>query len=174
MQRIINLIPERLKWLLFWLLRPKYTVGVFVAVFDHEDCGDFILLVKKRLGVAGTKGLTVPGGGKKYHQTIENAAVDELSEETGLRVKPSDLRLLRFYAKPPSRDIVILFLYTGSCPIDFSNFRASIEIESVQLVNVITVGRDVDVAHLEMVQDAYEFWKANVLRLRTDGDFIIT
>ena len=67
-------------WRIWWLLRAKHLVGVFVAVIDDTDN---ILIIRKKRGVA--LGWQLPGGGKDHTLSPHQGAAEELFEETGIR-----------------------------------------------------------------------------------------
>jgi ADP-ribose pyrophosphatase YjhB (NUDIX family) len=72
-QRVITKSLQR-----YWRLTRAVTLGAQVAVFDEHDS---ILLVRHGY----RPGWHFPGGGVDRGETIHEAAVRELEEETGLR-----------------------------------------------------------------------------------------
>lgn len=56
--------------------------GKILLTLNHDDTGDFYLL---------------PGGGQKFGETLQQAMVREVLEETGWTVKPGALILVRDY-----------------------------------------------------------------------------
>jgi len=85
-----------------------------ITVVDVVVCADHELLLIRR-GKEPHKGKwALPGGHIEYgKETLEEAAVRELKEETGLKVKVSDLHLLRNYSHPKRdpRDHYITHVY---------------------------------------------------------------
>lgn len=69
---------------LFWRIVQPTTIGVKLIVTDSNDR---ILLVKPRYQSTWT----IPGGGIHKRETPEDAAIREISEETGLLIDPKAL-----------------------------------------------------------------------------------
>lgn len=98
--RIVNW----LLWRMWWLMRPKYLISVFVVAFRNNS----VLLVKKRLGFSRNP-WTVPGGVKSYNISLPEAVVNELREETGIVVRKEALTLVRVSSNEFNRDIHIVY-----------------------------------------------------------------
>ena len=75
---------------------PKPTQRAHLGANILIICGDKLLLEKRR--DSETWGLI--GGGVKKWETEIQAAVREIYEETGLRVKPEALKKLKVYGEP--------------------------------------------------------------------------
>ncbi len=70
---------------LSWAIRRPVTRGALVALWNQGE----VLLVKNSY----VRYYSLPGGYLKRGETAHQAAVRELAEETGVRVRPEDLRL---------------------------------------------------------------------------------
>ncbi len=77
-----------LQWWALWLINSKYMVSVSGVVFDGEGR---VLLQRHRHWVKDVWGL--PGGIIEGKETLEEALVREVHEETGLHIR--DVELLR-------------------------------------------------------------------------------
>ena len=82
------------------------------------DCVVFysksVLLIKRK-NPPFKNHLALPGGFVDIGETVEAACLRELNEETNLKLKSSDLKLLGVYSKPnrdPRRDTVSIAYYT--------------------------------------------------------------
>lgn len=121
---------EWLKWRIWWLLRQKYIVGVFIAAIKDGQ----ILIVKKRLGVS--TGWKIPGGGKSVNKSVAEQAKEELYQETSL--VSNNLYLAYVSANESHRDLHVLFLTT-----DFSGTPKvidTLEISEAKFVPVSEMG----------------------------------
>ncbi|MEX1063732.1 MAG: NUDIX domain-containing protein [Candidatus Paceibacterota bacterium] len=128
---LVNLIPERLKWWLWRMLRPTYLVGVFVIVFRFDE----VLIIKKKRGVA--MGYQIPGGGKDRGLSPKDAALKELKQETGLDLRPYSIRKLPYVSSNEVHcDIHIVYVaqldYNSSVPVVQDTF----EVESADFVPI--------------------------------------
>lgn len=77
--------------------RPALTTDLLVVVADG---GGQSLLFIRRGGDPYRGRLALPGGFVDPGETVEQAAVRELAEETGLAVDAADLRLAGVYSQP--------------------------------------------------------------------------
>jgi 8-oxo-dGTP diphosphatase len=77
--------------------RPALTTDLLVVV---PDGGGRSLLAIRRGADPYRDLLALPGGFVDLGETVEEAAVRELAEETGLVVDPADLRLAGVYSRP--------------------------------------------------------------------------
>jgi 8-oxo-dGTP diphosphatase len=78
--------------------RPALTADVLVVAADAGG-GRSVLMIR-RGGDPFHGMLALPGGFVDAGETVEQAAVRELSEETGVALKESDLRLAGVYSQP--------------------------------------------------------------------------
>lgn len=79
---------------------PRHVVAAFVFLRE----GNSILLVKQRDG----RGYwSLPGGVMEQGETVEEAAIREVREETGLTVRL--LRVVGLYSKPAEEAVAITF-----------------------------------------------------------------
>lgn len=145
-----------LRWGL-WLSRPKYLVGVFPIVIDDEGR---VLLIEKRLGAA--TGWQLPGGGKEYGVFLQDAACDELEQETGLVAQPYDLEFVHLQCNERHRDLSIAYLVTRwrgeLCPKD------TLEIAMAAFVPYLDAMELLYLPHWQMLEAAWH--RRNALRYR--------
>jgi ADP-ribose pyrophosphatase YjhB (NUDIX family) len=78
----------------------KHVVAVFVFITN----GDEVLLVRQNYGL---KYWSLPGGVVEKGETLDQAAVRELKEETGLDIRLN--RVVGLYSKPSEDAIAITF-----------------------------------------------------------------
>ena len=106
-----NWDPNSTSWKIEPLYRNPITVVDIIVPWDHK-----ILLVKR--GVDPYKGKWAFPGGHIEHgkETLEEAAVRELREETNIIVKIKDLKLFGNYSKPnrDPRDHYISHVYEAA------------------------------------------------------------
>jgi len=98
---------KRVLWfgLRMWNIRNLNLTGVITLVI-HENR---VLLINKKLGV--DPGWQIPGGGLKRGKLPEEGALDELHEETGIRV--AELELLDIFSSPKDRNLAIIYIGHG-------------------------------------------------------------
>lgn len=77
-----NLIPKK-----YTYDYPMFSLAVDIAVVDIKDR----LLVIRRGGEVNTNKLALPGGFVDINETLSNAAIRELYEETGLIISKNEL-----------------------------------------------------------------------------------
>jgi len=92
MRKIERLIWKFLSWLSSKLIKNPISMADIIIEKD-----DRILLIHRAIYPFINK-LVLPGGHVEYEETVENAAVREAKEETGLRVKLKTL--LGVYSNP--------------------------------------------------------------------------
>lgn len=160
---VLNLLPERLKWALWWLARDKYLVGVFVAVLKFNETSTEILIVEKARGVSS--GYQLPGGGKKRGVSPLQSAKEELLEETGLDLNgmfdDAELANLKLqtmpilanvYCNEPHRDINIVYAVSISYEPCLAP-RDTLEIKRAFFVPLEDISNYLSGDHLKFVND---------------------
>ena len=85
---------------------PQFAVTalVFVAGDPVQDRSDQVLLVRQNYG---KRYWSLPGGSMEHGESIEQAAVREAKEETGLDVRLT--RLVGVYSKPEQNALAVCF-----------------------------------------------------------------
>src|SRR6266699_3963965 len=76
-----------------------FRIGVYALVFD----GEHVLLAHRR----DIDWWNLPGGGMEVGETVDEAMIREVREETGLEVKVE--RLVGVYSKPQKQEVVLTF-----------------------------------------------------------------
>src|SRR6266516_4473245 len=76
-----------------------FRIGVYALVFD----GEHVLLAHRR----DIDWWNLPGGGMEVGETVDEAMIREVREETGLEVKVE--RLVGVYSKPQKQGVVLTF-----------------------------------------------------------------
>jgi len=76
-----------------------FRIGVYALVFD----GEHVLLAHRR----DIDWWNLPGGGMEAGETVDEAMIREVREETGLEVKVE--RLVGVYSKPQKQEVVLTF-----------------------------------------------------------------
>ena len=110
----------------------KFRIGVACAIFDNKR-----LLLEKRAD-CGFWGLI--GGSLEIGETIEECALREVFEETGLKLKKEKLKLFSIYSNPKDRRILqypdnrihlidVVFLYN----LSVKNIKISSESIAISL-----------------------------------------
>src|SRR5947209_5604810 len=76
-----------------------FRIGVYALIFD----GEHILLARRR----DIDWWNLPGGGMEVGETVDEAIVREVCEETGLEVRVE--QLVGVYSKPQKQEVVLTF-----------------------------------------------------------------
>ena len=93
----------------YWISR---SVAAVVYVYTFIDGNLCVLANKRGPGCPGKIGLwNCPSGFVDYDETIEDAAVREVWEETGIKIYKEDLRLIEVDSDPSKTDQNILVRY---------------------------------------------------------------
>ncbi len=149
---LVNLIPEQLKWWLWWLVRPKYLVGVFVVVFRFNE----VLVIQKKRGV--TMGYQIPGGGKDRGLPPMEAALKELREETGLKIDRSCLRSETPYVSSTEehRDVHIVYVANVNYDVAPPLVQDTFEVASAKFVHIREAEKMLIPAHAKIMRIVLE------------------
>src|SRR6266699_1121430 len=76
-----------------------FRIGVYALVFD----GEHVLLAHRR----DIDWWNLPGGGMEVGETVDEAIIREVREETGLKVRVE--QLVGVYSKPQKQEVVLTF-----------------------------------------------------------------
>lgn len=112
---IIDKETEREYWI-------SCSVAVVIIFIVRNKYGDSILVTQRGKGTPDPEYVgkyCLPCGYVDYDETVEEAASRELWEETGLRINPSNFKLLGINSNPYSdkrQNISIRFLYETTLP----------------------------------------------------------
>lgn len=79
---------------------PIFRIGVFALIFDDNGR---VLLGHRR----DTDWWNLPGGGMELGETVDEALLREVREETGLEVEVE--QLVGVYSKPQKQEVVLTF-----------------------------------------------------------------
>ena len=116
-------------------------------------CGEDVVLIRR--GFEPFKGwYALPGGFVDIGETVEQACVREIKEETGLDINIQDLKLVGVYSDslrdPRGHTISIVF----QCKTVGDNIKAGDDASSVELIND---WKELDIAfdHKKILEDAF-------------------
>src|SRR6266567_6257010 len=79
---------------------PIFRIGVFALIFDDQGR---VLLGHRR----DIDWWNLPGGGMEAGETVDEAMIREVREETGLQVRVE--QLVGVYSKPQKQEVVLTF-----------------------------------------------------------------
>jgi len=132
---------------------PALAVNAIVSKKDK------ILFVKRSIGPF--KGLwSLPGGFIEYDETVEEALVREVREETGLNVKPT--KVVGIYSKPtrsPHKHIITICYI---CSIVGGRIKPSNESTEVNFLSIKNLPEKLAFDHKSMVEDYLAIVQAKV------------
>ena len=134
----------------------KLRIGVACAIFDGES-----LLLEKRAD-CGWWGLI--GGSLETGETVEECALREVLEETGLHLKIEKLKLFSIYSDPKDRRILqypdnrvhlidIVFIYNFSV----SNVKISSESLAISLFNLEDIPKEIVPPARPIIEDICKY-----------------
>src|SRR5262245_44797032 len=83
----------------------RYRVGVFAVIEIPEDGAETRYLLARRADIGWWN---LVGGGLEYDETPEEGLAREAREEIGAEIEV--VRLVGVYAKPPKREVVLVYL----------------------------------------------------------------
>jgi 8-oxo-dGTP diphosphatase len=138
-------LTRRMRYLLVWLLNPKFTAGV-VAIITNDE-GE-VLLVKHTY--RGNKPWDLPGGGLKPRESIETCLRRELREETGLQIIVD--RHLYTGVRTDRRHIEVVYACHLSPGTTLSDFRPSAEVAEARYFPVDSLPPGMYMVHRMLVQ----------------------
>lgn len=69
-------------------------IKTVAKVFIQNDKNEILLLVRNSIDSHRPGGYDLPGGGVDEGESIEMAAIREVEEESGIKLRPSDLKLI--------------------------------------------------------------------------------
>jgi 8-oxo-dGTP pyrophosphatase MutT (NUDIX family) len=112
----------------YWISRSVAVVGLLeVWVETPEDDACYVLAVKRGDGIDDEKNKwCIPCGYLDWSETIEDAVVREVYEETGIKTEKEDWRLMRVNSDPYSNRQNISFLYV------YDSINTPIVIDDIQ------------------------------------------
>lgn len=134
----------------------KFRIGVACAIFDSKR-----LLLEKRAD-CGFWGLI--GGSLEIGETIEECALREVFEETGLKLKKEKLKLFSIYSNPKDRRILqypdnrihlidVVFLYN----LSVKNIKISSESIAISLFKLNEIPNELVPPAREIIKDLCKY-----------------
>ncbi len=110
--------------------KPSLTTDVVIFDETISKTSQFILIKRKNNPFKGE--WAIPGGFVEYGERVENAAIREIKEETGIDLKLTDLELFDIYSKknrdPRGHTVTIVYLALGN----IKNMRADSDAEEIK------------------------------------------
>jgi 8-oxo-dGTP diphosphatase len=130
-------------------------ISITVDIFIYNSNNEFILIKRKNYPFKGY--WAFPGGFVEYGETVENAAIREAKEETGIDVKLE--KLVNIYSKP-DRDprghtITAVYLARGN----FNDLKAdddAIDAKIFKKEDLNNLNLDLAFDHLKILNDIYK------------------
>jgi 8-oxo-dGTP diphosphatase len=117
-----------------------FRIGVFAVIFER---GRVLLALRRDIGW-----WNLPGGGLEIGETVEEAVVREVREETGLEVAVD--RLIGVYSKPQKQEIVLSFL----CHVIGGQLTTTEESRACQYFDPHALPTNVLPKHRQRIEDA--------------------
>ena len=146
-------LPARVRWVLTWLILPKFLVGAVAVVFDSEGR---VLLFRHTYRQRYPWGL--PGGWLKNQESAIDAVEREIYEESGYEIRA--LYPLVIGGDPDQRRLDLIFL----CELAGGEFRPSGEVEEAAFFLSESLPGQVEPFHVKVVQYAAEVLQEDRIR----------
>ena len=109
--------------------KPSITVDTIIFNENSDENREFILI--KRENEPFKDHWAIPGGFVDYGETVENAAIREAKEETGINIKLN--KLFNVYSKhdrdPRGHTITLVYLATGN----IKNIKAGSDAKDIKI-----------------------------------------
>jgi ADP-ribose pyrophosphatase YjhB (NUDIX family) len=134
-----------------FFLSPMGDVAMVLAVTTE---GEIVLVRQYKHGV-GEVTLELPGGFRQAGKSIEDSALAELEEETGIRTTPESLRFLGRAGNVPTKMNLVTHCFLAE-HVEFNSVQKLDETEAIEVM--CFAPRKV----LEMVKDG-EIWTADTV-----------
>ena len=119
-----------------------FTVGVFAIILDEENN---VLICHRR----DHDLWNLPGGGLEKGETVENAIIREVAEETGLEVVID--RITGVYSKKDKNEVVFSFL----CKIISGNIKLNDEADQIEYYSLDNIPHNFSPKQAERLKDYF-------------------
>lgn len=131
------------------------TVSAVDIIVEREN--KVLMLVRNKEPFEGR--LVIPGGGVKFGERVEDAAVREMEEETGLKVKPKEILGVYSDIERDTRWHSVSTCFV--CDIVSGKERISREAKEIKWIDLNELDtKEIGFDHKKMLKD-YIRWKEN-------------
>lgn len=144
---------------------PNVALTVDITLFTVKD-GKLSVLLVKRGGHPFKNKWALPGGFVNVDESLDEAVLRELKEETTININPSYIEQLKTYAYPDRdpRGYIASVAYVALTPVTESPVGKDDAIEAMffPVEKVLKLDKDLAFDHLQIIKDGLERVRAKI------------
>lgn len=139
-------------------LEGKIRVRVGGLLFDDPSAPDTLVLVEHAGIWSDEPFWTPPGGGVEFGESLEEAVVREVKEETGLDVEVGPLRYVLDFIRMPLHAVSFYFECRTSGSLGGLSTGSDPELGDVQLIQAVRMVAFEEMPELNLYPEGMEGW----------------